>query len=105
MCIFDCMRQSYEDKGPVIDAVVWHDGEVWRVALDTQSLEDDPESGKLADFAPLTNYKYTFLILNLTFLFFFFFRYLILLYNLHNNLSAGLNGSMVSSASQMLVRL
>ncbi|GJY09672.1 tripeptidyl-peptidase 2 isoform X2 [Tanacetum coccineum] len=48
---------SYEDKGPVIDAVVWHDGEVWRVALDTQSLEDDPESGKLADFAPLTNYK------------------------------------------------
>ncbi|XP_071686212.1 tripeptidyl-peptidase 2 [Rutidosis leptorrhynchoides] len=48
---------SYDDKGPVIDAVVWHDGEVWRVALDTQSLEDEPECGKLADFVPLTNYK------------------------------------------------
>ncbi|XP_054787399.1 tripeptidyl-peptidase 2 isoform X2 [Prosopis cineraria] len=49
--------ESYDDKGPVIDAVVWHDGEVWRVALDTQSLEDDPDSGKLADFSPLTNYR------------------------------------------------
>ncbi|XWS50506.1 hypothetical protein CRYUN_Cryun12cG0092700 [Craigia yunnanensis] len=48
---------SYDDKGPVIDAVVWHDGEVWRVALDTQSLEDDPKCGKLADFVPLTNYR------------------------------------------------
>ncbi|XP_052183432.1 tripeptidyl-peptidase 2 isoform X2 [Diospyros lotus] len=48
---------SYDDKGPVIDAVVWHDGELWRVALDTQSLEDDPERGKLADFVPLTNYR------------------------------------------------
>ncbi|XAR53659.1 Tripeptidyl-peptidase II [Bertholletia excelsa] len=48
---------SYDDKGPVIDAVVWHDGEVWTVALDTQSLEDDPERGKLADFVPLTNYR------------------------------------------------
>ncbi|KAM0047332.1 putative tripeptidyl-peptidase II [Helianthus debilis subsp. tardiflorus] len=48
---------SYDDKGPVIDAVVWHDGEVWRVALDTQSLEDDPTCGKLADFVPLTSFK------------------------------------------------
>ncbi|KAE8663274.1 Tripeptidyl-peptidase 2 [Hibiscus syriacus] len=48
---------SYDDKGPVIDAVVWHDGEEWRVAFDTQSLEDDPESGKLAGFVPLTNYR------------------------------------------------
>ncbi|KAJ4838420.1 tripeptidyl-peptidase II Tpp2 [Turnera subulata] len=48
---------SYDDKGPVIDAVVWHDGEVWRAALDTQTLEDDPESGKLANFTPLTNYR------------------------------------------------
>ncbi|GFZ15349.1 tripeptidyl peptidase ii [Actinidia rufa] len=48
---------SYDDKGPVIDAVVWHDGELWRVALDTQNLEDDPEGGKLADFVPLTNYR------------------------------------------------
>ncbi|KAJ4706019.1 Tripeptidyl-peptidase 2 [Melia azedarach] len=49
--------ESYDDKGPVIDAVVWHDGEVWRVALDTQSLEDEPDRGKLADSAPLTNYR------------------------------------------------
>ncbi|XP_027923096.1 tripeptidyl-peptidase 2-like isoform X1 [Vigna unguiculata] len=49
--------ESYDDRGPVIDAVVWHDGEVWRVALDTQSLEDDPNSGKLVDFVPLTNYR------------------------------------------------
>ncbi|GER46667.1 tripeptidyl-peptidase [Striga asiatica] len=48
---------SYDDKGPVIDAVVWHDGNVWRAALDTQSLEDDSGCGKLADFVPLTNYR------------------------------------------------
>lgn len=51
------MFKSYDDKGPIIDAVVWHDGEVWRVALDTQSFEDDTECGKLADFSPLTNYR------------------------------------------------
>lgn len=48
---------SYDDKGPVIDAVVWHDGELWRVALDTQSFEDESGSGRLADFIPLTNYR------------------------------------------------
>ncbi|KAL1831481.1 hypothetical protein ACET3Z_001132 [Daucus carota] len=48
---------SYDDNGPVIDVVVWHDGELWRVAVDTQTLEDDPECGKLANFIPLTNYK------------------------------------------------
>ncbi|XP_048325872.2 tripeptidyl-peptidase 2 [Ziziphus jujuba] len=48
---------SYDDKGPIIDAVVWHDGDVWRVALDTRSLEDDPNSGKLANFVPLTNFR------------------------------------------------
>ncbi|KAK3220701.1 hypothetical protein Dsin_014671 [Dipteronia sinensis] len=47
----------YDDKGPIIDAVVWHDGENWRVALDTQSLEHEPDRGKLADFVPLTNYR------------------------------------------------
>ncbi|KAL5069857.1 hypothetical protein RYX36_020744 [Vicia faba] len=49
--------ESYNDKGPAIDAVVWYDGEVWRVALDTQSLEDDSDCGKLANFVPLTNYR------------------------------------------------
>lgn len=51
------MFQSYKDKGPAIDAVVWYDGEVWRVAIDTQSLEDDSDCGKLANFVPLTNYR------------------------------------------------
>ncbi|XP_038974715.1 tripeptidyl-peptidase 2-like isoform X1 [Phoenix dactylifera] len=49
--------ESYDDRGPIIDIVVWHDGEVWRVAVDTQSLEDSSEHGKLADFVPLTNYR------------------------------------------------
>ncbi|KAL9317577.1 hypothetical protein ACSQ67_014094 [Phaseolus vulgaris] len=49
--------EIYDDKGPAIDAVVWYDGEVWRVAIDTQSLEDDPDCGKLANFVPLTNYR------------------------------------------------
>ncbi|KAF3340242.1 tripeptidyl-peptidase 2 [Carex littledalei] len=49
--------ESYDDKGPVIDVVVWNDGEVWRVAVDTRSLDDSPEKGKLADFTPLTNYR------------------------------------------------
>jgi hypothetical protein len=60
--------QSYDDKGPVVDAVVWHDGEVWRAALDTQSLEDDPDSGLLANFVPLTNYRYTLFLVLILFL-------------------------------------
>ncbi|KAL5708116.1 tripeptidyl-peptidase II [Ranunculus cassubicifolius] len=51
------LADNYDDKGPIIDAVVWNDGDVWRVALDTQSLEDDSDLGKLADFVPLTNYR------------------------------------------------
>ncbi|CAN1154555.1 Tripeptidyl-peptidase 2 [Linum perenne] len=50
-------KQADDDKGPVIDVVVWHNGEFWRAALDTQSLENDPDCGKLADFVPLTNYR------------------------------------------------
>ncbi|KAJ8511728.1 hypothetical protein OPV22_002162 [Ensete ventricosum] len=49
--------ESYDDRGPVIDIVVWNDGDVWRVAIDTQSLEDSSDTGKLADFVPLTNYR------------------------------------------------
>ncbi|KAG6688524.1 hypothetical protein I3842_11G129700 [Carya illinoinensis] len=45
------------DEGPVIDAVVWHDGEVWTAALDTHSLEDDLDSGKLYNVIPLTNHR------------------------------------------------
>lgn len=59
---FIALWQSYDDRGPVIDAVVWNDGNVWRVALDTQSLEDDDSgNGKLANFAPLTNYRFVML--------------------------------------------
>lgn len=50
--------QSYEDNGPVIDAVVWHDGDLWRAALDTQDMEEESGLGKLADCIPLTNYRY-----------------------------------------------
>lgn len=42
----------------MIDVVAWYDGNVWRAAIDTQSLEDDPENGKLADFVPLTNFRF-----------------------------------------------
>ncbi|XP_027110305.2 tripeptidyl-peptidase 2 isoform X1 [Coffea arabica] len=55
--ILRTQADSYDDKGPVIDAVVWYDGELWRVALDTQSLEDEPGLGRLADCIPLTNYR------------------------------------------------
>jgi hypothetical protein len=30
---------------------------VWRVAVDTQTLEGNNDGGKLADFVPLTNYR------------------------------------------------
>ncbi|AQK73342.1 Tripeptidyl-peptidase 2 [Zea mays] len=49
--------EGYDDKGPVIDIVTWNDGDVWRVAVDTQTLEGNNDGGKLADFVPLTNYR------------------------------------------------
>ncbi|TVU28818.1 hypothetical protein EJB05_20353, partial [Eragrostis curvula] len=49
--------EGYDDRGPVIDIVAWHDGDVWRVAVDTQALEGNNNCGKLADFVPLTNYR------------------------------------------------
>ncbi|PUZ76946.1 hypothetical protein GQ55_1G331000 [Panicum hallii var. hallii] len=49
--------EGYDDKGPVIDIVAWHDGDVWRVAVDTQTLEGNNNGGKLADFVPLTDYR------------------------------------------------
>lgn len=44
--------------GPLLECVVWHDGEVWRAALDTSDLYE-PESGEgaLADCPPLTNFR------------------------------------------------
>ena len=42
----------------MLSCVVWHDGEVWRAALDTSDMYE-PDSGKglLADFEPLTNFR------------------------------------------------
>ncbi|CAI7931005.1 unnamed protein product, partial [Closterium sp. NIES-54] len=34
-------ESSYEDMGPLIDAVVWHDGTTWLAALDTTDLYVD----------------------------------------------------------------
>ncbi|XP_078427505.1 tripeptidyl peptidase ii [Wolffia australiana] len=50
--------EIYDDRGPDINVVAWHDGDVWRAALDTQSIENVPEKGRLADFIPLTNFRY-----------------------------------------------
>nr|CAB3450616.1 unnamed protein product [Digitaria exilis] len=55
--------EGYDDKGPVIDIVAWHDGDVWRVAVDTQTLQGTNNGGKLADFVPLTNYRHGFILL------------------------------------------
>lgn len=55
---FFLLVQNYEDNGPIIDAVVWHDGDLWRAALDTQDMEVGKGRGKLADCIPLTNFRY-----------------------------------------------
>ncbi|CAI5509785.1 unnamed protein product [Closterium sp. Naga37s-1] len=39
--LLQSMQDSYEDMGPLIDAVVWHDGTTWRAALDTTDLYVD----------------------------------------------------------------
>eukprot|EP00899_Mesostigma_viride_P019360 jgi/Mesvir1/27425/Mv25036-RA.1 len=61
--------ESYKDVGPILDCVVWHDGETLRAAIDTTDVMDgaSPEgneagkdgagSGLLADFTPLADYK------------------------------------------------
>lgn len=49
--------------GPLLQAVVWHDGGAWRAALDTTELHPDPDPGTegapgaLADCTPMTNFK------------------------------------------------
>ena len=44
--------------GPMLDCVVWHDGKVWRAALDTSEMyEPGSGAGALADFKSMTNYR------------------------------------------------
>lgn len=47
----DALAASYEDPGPIYDCVVFHDGHVWRAAVDTA------ESGDFAGVSALTNFK------------------------------------------------
>ncbi|KAL0024941.1 hypothetical protein WJX77_004746 [Trebouxia sp. C0004] len=52
------MTAKYEDTGPLLQCVVWHDGSHWRAAIDTSDMyEQGSDIGRLADFKPLTNYK------------------------------------------------
>ncbi|KAL0038695.1 hypothetical protein WJX79_003623 [Trebouxia sp. C0005] len=52
------MTAKYEDAGPLLQCVVWHDGSHWRAAIDTSDMyEQGRDKGRLADFKPLTNYK------------------------------------------------
>ncbi len=49
--LLDAMPDTIEDAGPVFDCVVWHDGEHWRAAVDTD------EDGDLAEELAMTNFR------------------------------------------------
>jgi tripeptidyl-peptidase-2 len=55
------LADKREDVGPVVEAVVWHDGAAWRAALDTSDLHSDTEAaagaGALAAAPALTDYN------------------------------------------------
>jgi tripeptidyl-peptidase II len=50
--------EGYKDTGPMLHCVVWHDGDVWRAAVDTSDFYAEKSGeGLLADFTPLTNFR------------------------------------------------
>lgn len=52
------LDEKYEDLGPMIECVVWHDGSHWLAALDTSDMyEPGSGQGLLADFTPMTNFR------------------------------------------------
>lgn len=48
--VLESLNDSYDDPGPVYDCVVWNDGNLWRVAVDTD------EDGDLTEETVLTDY-------------------------------------------------
>lgn len=49
--VLEAARKDYDDPGPIYECVVFHDGEKWRAAIDTD------EDGDLADESLLTNFR------------------------------------------------
>ncbi len=45
------LQDKYQDPGPIYDCLVFHDGQTWRAALDTD------EDGEFSDETLLTNYR------------------------------------------------
>jgi len=45
------LQEKYDDPGPLFDCVVFHDGESWRVAIDTNENGDLGDEKLLADYA------------------------------------------------------
>lgn len=59
--LLEDLAGKYEDQGPMVEAVVWHDGDRWVAALDTSDFSSngaEASKGALADFGePLTNFR------------------------------------------------
>jgi tripeptidyl-peptidase II len=50
--------EKYTDVGPMVHCVVWHDGDVWRAALDTSELfPPGSGEGELAAHAAMTDFR------------------------------------------------
>lgn len=60
---FNSMMEIFKDvffvsPGPILDCVVWHDGEKWVAALEKSDMyEAGSGEGLLADFVPMTNFR------------------------------------------------